>query len=53
MILWISEEGFRISEYCYTMGERMGRIGRMETDFFCHSVVIPQESKRTNPIFKF
>jgi hypothetical protein len=35
----ISECGLRIAECCDTMGKRMGRIGRIRTDFFCFASI--------------
>jgi hypothetical protein len=36
---------------CYTMGERMGRIGRIETDFFWARVLaIREKSKKSASI---
>ena len=58
LIIHISECGFRISEWgirilenCDTMGERMGRIGRICTDFFEFIFKIQAKLKkiRTNP----
>jgi hypothetical protein len=36
--LYVDAAIFLVGDMCDTMGERIGRIGRIDTDFFCHSI---------------